>query len=79
MEKNIPFVEIKKHKKHYQFYFEELPIHPDRLFPKLLQLNPSMIKVQVYKNEKLYWDAYYPITNPNQIEKKVWKAFRFKL
>ena len=79
MEKNIPFVKIEKIKKQYQFYYEELPIHPDRLFPRLLFLNPALIRVQVYKNSKLYWDAYYPITNPEQIEKKIWKAFRFKL
>lgn len=79
MNKNIPYVKIERIKKDHQFYLDELPIHPDRLFPRLIDLKPDMIFIQVLKNEKLYWEAYYPITVKTDIEKLVWKAFRFKL
>lgn len=79
MKKNIPTIKIERNKKMYQMYLEDIPIHPDRLFPRLIEMGPAMIYVQIYKNERLYWEAYYPIEDSAYIEDIVWKAFRFKL
>lgn len=79
MKKHIPYIKIERNKKTHQFYYKENPIHTDRLFPELASMEPKMIFVQVYKNEKLYWEAYYPIKDVKKIEDIVWKAFRYKM
>ncbi|WP_088361918.1 hypothetical protein [Bacillus cereus] len=79
MKKNIPYIKIEKNNDSFQFYLNESPIHPDRLFPRLYEEHPNIIFVEVYKVNKLYWEAFYPIRCKNDIEKLIWKAYKFKL